>query len=159
MSVHQLRHVLIPGGDHHVPPLLCGLTGVGADHVVGLHALDDNQRQPHGADNVVNRLHLLGQVLRHGRAVGLVFLEQLVAEGLALGIEDHRHRAVRVVLEQPAHHVDNPLDRAGGLPPGGGQRWQRVVGAIEVGGPIDQHDGGILVVGHSGLRVAAGRPR
>ncbi|MCY1284699.1 hypothetical protein D9M70_336140 [compost metagenome] len=139
----QLGHVLVAGGDHHVAALRGGLPGQGADHVVGLHALHAQQRQAEGAHAGVQRFDLHAQVVRHRRPVGLVFGEQLVAEGPTLGVEDHREGAVRVLLAQAFQHVQHALHRAGGQALGGGQRRQGVEGAIEVGGTVHQDQGSV----------------
>gem|GEM_PF-7128087 len=58
MRADQLRHVLVAGGDHHVAAERRALPGQGADHVVGLHALDVQQRQAEGAHRGVQRFDL-----------------------------------------------------------------------------------------------------
>jgi hypothetical protein len=118
----QLGHVLVAGGDHHVAFLAGGLTGQGADHVVGLHPFHAQQRQAEGTHAGVQRLDLHTQLVRHGWAIGLVLGEQLVAEGAALGVEHHGEGAVRVLLAQALEHVQHALDRPGGQALGGGQR-------------------------------------
>ena len=79
--------ILVAGGDHHLPAGLDGLAGEGADHVVGLDAFLHQQRPAFGP-GLVQRLDLGPQVVGHRRAVGLVIGEPVVAEGLALGVED-----------------------------------------------------------------------
>ena len=148
MGVDQLGHVLVAGGDHGVAPRLGGPAGQGADDVVGLHPLDAEQRQAQRLHAGVQRRHLGAQVVGHGRTMGLVRLEQLVPEGLARSVEDHRHGAVRIVLDQPLEHVEHTLDGTGGLAVGGGQRREGVKGAVEIGGTVDEYDGGI---GHGGI--------
>ena len=137
----QLGHVLVAGGDQHRFALAAEDACVGADHIVGFHAVFDDQRQSHGADQVVQGRHLLAQIIGHGRALGFVFLEHFVAEGLALGVEDHRHILRVVVLDQLAQHGGYPAHRPGGLAAGGHQGRQGVKGAVKVGGTIDQDDG------------------
>ena len=138
--VDQLCHVLVAGGDQH--RLLFGAENAreGADHVVGFDAVLDDQRQAHGADQIVQRLHLLAQLVGHRRPVGLVLLEQLVAEGFALGVEHHRHVLGVVVVDHLAQHRGDAAHRAGGLAGGGGQRRQRVEGPVQVGGAVDKDD-------------------
>ena len=138
--VDQLRHVLVAGGDQH--RLLFGAENAreGADHVVGFDAVLNDQRQAHGADQIVQRLHLLAQLVGHRRPVGLVLLEQLVAEGFALGVEHHRHVLGVVVVDHLAQHRGDAAHRAGGLAGGGGQRRQRVEGPVQVGGAVDKDD-------------------
>ena len=137
----QLGHVLVAGGDQHRFALFAEDAREGADHVVRFHPFLDDQRQAHGADQVVQGLHLFTQIIGHGRAVGFVFLEQFVAEGLALGVENHRHVFRVVVLHQFAQHGGDSAHRPGGLAAGGGERRQGVKGAVQVGRAIDEDDG------------------
>ena len=91
MLIHQLRHVFIAGGDNDILLVLQRLRGQRTDDIVGLNALNDEQRQTHGADDVVDRLYLFAQLFRHGRTVGFVLGINVVAEGFSLGIK-HRHQ-------------------------------------------------------------------
>ena len=141
VGIHQLGHVLVAGGYDHRARGGAGLAGQSTDDVVGLHPGLADQRQAHGPHQGVDRLHLRAQLVGHGRAVSLVLLEQLVAEGLAWRVEYHHHRAVGVVPAQPAQHADHPLDRPTGFAPGRGQGWQRMESPVEVGGTVDQDQG------------------
>jgi len=141
VAIHELRHVLVAGGNHHRALVGGGLLRQGTDDVVRLDAIDDQQRQAQRTHDVVDRLNLRPQLIGHRRAVGFVTLEQVVAKGLALGVEDHGERAVRVVLLQPLQHRNNALDRTRGLTLGIGQRRQRMKGAIKVGGSVDEDNG------------------
>ncbi len=69
MLIHQLRHILVTGGDDHRAAGLAGLTRQGADDVIRFDAFLNEQRQSHGTDDGVDRLHLSAQIIRHGRAV------------------------------------------------------------------------------------------
>ena len=146
--VHQLRQVLVAGGDEGRQALGGGAGRQGADDVVGLDRRHRQQRQAQGADHGVEGLDLLPQVVRHGRAMGLVVGVEIVAKGLARGVEDHRHQVRLVVLPQLAQHVDHAHQGAGGLPFGVGQLGQGVIGAEEVGGGVDEDQGKGL--GHGG---------
>src|SRR5690606_32397389 len=72
--IHQLGQILVTRGDQRIALLLLGLQRQRANNVVGLHTRYNQQRQAHGADNVVDRVDLRPQVVRHRRAVGLVFV-------------------------------------------------------------------------------------
>ncbi|MCY1350547.1 hypothetical protein D9M69_367830 [compost metagenome] len=143
VPVDQLRHVLVAGGDHHRTTTRRALPGQGADHVVGLHALHAQERQAEGTHAGVQRFHLHPQLIRHRRAIGLVLGEHLVAEGAALGVEDHREGAVRELPAQALEHVQHALHRAGGQAGGGGQRRQGMEGAIQIGGSVHQDERGL----------------
>ena len=56
--VHQLRHVLVAGGNDHAETLGGGPQRQGADDIVGLDAAFDQQRQAHGADDGMQRFDL-----------------------------------------------------------------------------------------------------
>ena len=91
-------------------------------------------------------LNLCSQIVRHRRAGRLVFLIQIIAKGLAFGIEHHRHMGRRIGLDQVAQHVDDPEHRSGGFATGVGQRWQRVKCPKQIGRSINQDQRGR--VGH-----------
>ncbi len=134
---HQLGEVLVAGGDGHLQPVGGAGQGQGADHVVGLHpghAQDVDAQRVH---DVAHRLHLRAQVVGHRRAVGLVLGVQVVAEGLAGGV-DHEGHVVGLFLQRGPQHVDHAEQRAGGFAGGIGQRRQRVERAVQVTGPVDQ---------------------
>ena len=98
----------------------------------------------------------LAQVVGHRRAVGLVVRVEVVAEGLA-GRVDHEGDVLGPLLQRGAQHVDHAEQRAGRLAQRVGQRRQRVEGAIQVGGSIDQHE--LLharILGGPGQAPAAG---
>ena len=145
---HKLGHVLVAGGDDHRRTRLAGLAGQGADNIIGLNPGLAEQGQAHGAHDAVNRLYLLTQLVRHGRAVGLVLGIPLIAEGFALGVEHHGDGAGGVILAQPAQHVNDALDRPGCRAAGGAQRWQRVVGPVQIRGTVYQDQGRGFRHGH-----------
>jgi hypothetical protein len=90
--VDELRHVLVARRHDHCATGITRLAGEGADHVIGLDAGLAQQRQAHRANNVVDGLHLLAEIVGHWGTVGLVLRVDVVTEGLALRIEDHHHR-------------------------------------------------------------------
>ena len=140
---NQLGHVLVAGGNHHRPPFARTLPGQGADHVIGLHALNAQQRVAEGTHAGVQRLDLHAQFIRHRRAMGFVLGKQLIAKGRPLGIENHRERAVRVLLAQALKHVQHALHRPGGQALGRGQRRHGVKGAVQVRRTVHQNQRGV----------------
>ncbi len=141
LLVHQLRHVLVAGGDEGVPALARGLARQGADDIVRLHPGHLQQGQSHGAHQGMQGIDLGAQFLGHGRPVGLVLGEQFVAEGLALGIEYHGNLFRRIVVDQFAQHIGHAVHGPGGFAPGIGQRWQCVKGTVQIGRSIHQDKG------------------
>jgi hypothetical protein len=140
----QLRQVLVAGGDHDGLAAALGLRRQRRDHVVRLHPGDAQQRQSERPHQCMQRLHLHRQFLRHRRPVGLVLGIEVVAEGPPRGVEDHGHPARRIIRAQLAQHVGDSVQSAGGLAIGTGQRRQRVEGAVQVGRPVHQDQGGII---------------
>ena len=89
LRVHELGQILVAGGNQHGNAGGGGLPRQGADDVVGLDAVDHDERPAQRADARVQRFDLGDEVVGHGRAMRLVFGIPCVAEGLALGVEDH----------------------------------------------------------------------
>ncbi|MCY1434073.1 hypothetical protein D9M71_501180 [compost metagenome] len=143
MTVDQLRHVLVTGGDDHRTIRRRAAAGQGADHVIGLDAFDAQQREAQGDHALVQRLDLHAHVVGHARTVGLVFGEHLIAKSPTLGVEHHGERTVRILLAQALEHVQHALDRTGRQAFGRGQRWQRVKGAVQVRRTVHQDEGGL----------------
>ncbi len=86
---------------------------------------------------------LRAQVLGHRLAVGLVEVIQVVAEGVAALVEDHRHMGRRIGAGIPfdiaLQHVAEPRHRPDGQPVRfARQRRQRVIGAEDEGRAVDQ---------------------
>ena len=140
MRIHQLRHVFIAGGNHHFLIVLNRLIGQRADNIVGFHAVDNQQRQTHGADNLVNRFNLFAQFVRHGRAMRLVFRVNIVAEGFSFGIEHHHQlRAIKVFL-QFADHTDHAFHGVGVQTFGVGQQRNGMKGTEQVRRTVYKND-------------------
>ena len=83
-----MRQILIAGRNHHVDALSRRLPRQRADHIVGLDAVDHQDRPAASGDAGVDWLDLKTQIVRHRRPIGLVLRIPVVAEGLAFGIED-----------------------------------------------------------------------
>jgi hypothetical protein len=132
-----LRHVLVAGGNGHVDAGRRRLYRKRAQHVVGFHAFDAQDRKSQRGDDLAHRLHLGAEFVRHRRAVGLVVGIQFVAEGLARRIH-HERSELGFLLQVRAQHVDHAEQRAGGLAGRVAQRWQRMEGAIEIKRSVDQ---------------------
>ena len=148
MIAHQLRHVLVAGRYHHINTLAGGFVGERPDDIVGLHATDNQQRQPHGPNHVMDWLDLHGQIVRHRRAGGLVVFVQIVAEGLALGVKHHHHFRAWKILFQFPDHTDNTLYGARGVALAGHQWRQGMISAEEVGRTIYENHRRSLLLCH-----------
>ena len=118
MWINELREILVTRRNHYVDALGCGMFRQGADDVVGLNAVDGQDGPAGGLDAGVYGGDLQGQVVWHRRAMGLVVRIPVVAEGLALGVEDASLVSYILHLEvavQPAQHVEHAVDGAGRL--------------------------------------------
>ena len=149
MGINQLGHILVAGGNNNLQALLTGLLSQGAYNIICLHPWLADIGQAHRFYNLVDRLYLLAQFIRHGRTIGLVLRVHVVPECFPFGIEDHRYRAVGIILVQPPEHVNHTLDRPGCLAFGGNQGWQGVKCPIDVGRAVNQYDGGSFICGHA----------
>ena len=132
VGIDQLRHVLVAGRDHHRAVCCSAAAGQCANHIIGFNAFDAQQRKALGDDAGVQRLDLNPHVIGHARAIGLVFGVHVVAKRPALGIENHRKRAVRILLAQAFQHVQHALHSACRQALGGSQRRQRMEGAVQI---------------------------
>src|SRR5690606_22350602 len=153
------------GGHGHLHARAGALQRQRADHVVGLHARHAQDRDAQRLHQFHHRLDLRTQVVGHRRARGLVLGVHVVAEGLARRVDDEGD-VLGLLLQVRAQHVGHAEQRAGGLAGGVGQRRQRVEGAVEVGGAVDQDQSchGAILRGrrwHNGRppRRATARPR
>ena len=81
------------------------------------------------------------QIVRHGWAIGFVLRIHVIAKGFTLGIEYYRHVIGVEILAQADQHIEYAFDGARGLAFGGGQRWQGMEGAIQVGRSVDKYQG------------------
>ncbi len=113
MGRDQLSHVLVTCTDQDLDLLLGRLAGQSADHIVRLNPVDDQQRQAHGLDDGMDRGNLAPQLIRHRRPIRLVLWIDVVTKALALGVEHHGHRGVRVLLQQAAQHVGHQTNSTG----------------------------------------------
>ena len=80
------------------------------------------------------------QLSGHRRPVRLVLRVQIVAEGLALGVEDHRRELGRHFRLQSLQHVRHAVRGAGGISLRVGERGHRVKRAIQVRGAVHQDE-------------------
>ena len=98
--VHQLRQVLVAGGDQHAVARGAGPLGQGADRVVRLDAGHLQHRPAQQAHHLVDGLDLPHQVFGHRRTVAFVVWIPLIAEGRPLGVEDASGMFRRELLSQ-----------------------------------------------------------
>ena len=153
----QLHEVLV-AGDHHHRMTACGQPpGEGADQIVGLVAGHFEDRQPIGRRDRLDVGDLNRHLLGHRRPVGLVVRKQVVPEGGAAGVEEHGGIGRAALLHELDQHAGEAEDRVGRKPPGIGQALDGMIGAVDVGGAVDEIDG-VFRFMSKGLAKAS-RPR
>ena len=113
MRVDQLREVLVAGGDDAARAVARCLLRQGADDVVGLNPVDHQDIPAGRRYDFVQWFDLQAQVVRHRRAMRLVFGIPVVAERFALRIEHAGAIICRVIGTQAAQHVEHAVDRSG----------------------------------------------
>gem|GEM_PF-3946174 len=107
--VHQLRHVLIAGGHHHVPTRFAGHISQSADNVVRFHLRNHQHRPAHQAHQIRQGFRLRAQIVRHRRTRRLIVGKHLVAEILTLRVKHHRAIVMHIIRTQPAQHVQHAI--------------------------------------------------
>ena len=110
---HQLPVVLI--GRHHINVVTRRNTLLreGADHVVGLVALDLQHRDTHGVEHPFDIRHREEDILGRLGPVGLVFGENLAAETATLGIERHTQQIGTFAFLNVAQELDESEHNGG----------------------------------------------
>ena len=153
---HELEQVLV-GGDHdHSQALLHRLAGESGDRVVGLVARHLDHRHPQGLAHPADVRQLDRESVVHLRAVGLVLRVLLVAERLPRRVEEHDHVLGTLVLEELAQHGGEAVGGVRGQPLAGGEAADRVEGAVDLAGAVDEVDR--LRGGHLRGDSGPGRP-
>ena len=108
---HQLQAVAVPGGDHAFRSLFPAGLGKGSQNIVGLPsgALD------HGVSQISQQLfehrHLLGQLVGHAVAPGLVPGIGDMTEGGLFPVERDGHRIGPALLPDMLQHGQKAIDR------------------------------------------------
>ena len=142
---HELHQILVGGDDGGGRAALAGEPRIGRDQIVGLEAALFQAGQVERAHRLADQRKLRDQVVRRRRPVRLVVGIELVAERDLGFVEDDRQMRRPVILghvaEQLPQHVaeaEHGID----LQPVGlaVQGRQRVIGAENVGGTVDQED-------------------
>ena len=159
----QLRQVLVRRDDDDLRPSLRRDAGVGRHDVIGLVALLLQAGQAEGAGRLLDVRNLQQEVFRRIAPVGLVVRVEIVSEGVARVVEDHREVGGRAhvldglvlgVREQLPQHVAEHLHPARGQPVRPRQRLgggHAVIGAEDVGRAVDEVEAAVFCEGE-GLR-------
>ena len=121
MGVDELQAVPVPGDHHAVPVLLAAPLAHGADDVVCLPALALQDGNVHGPEDLLQKGHLLGQLLGHPMAGGLIAVVPQVAEGGALEVKGHADPIGALLLLHALQDVQEAKNGVGVQPLPGGQ--------------------------------------
>ena len=139
----QLHQVLVGRDDAAGGAGLHRLARIGGDEIVGLEIVLLDGGHVEGAGRLLDQSELRAEIGRRLGALRLVGGIDVVPEGLRRLVEDHREMRgllARIgVLQQLPQHVAETLHRAHRQAVGlAGERRQRVIGAEDVAGTVDQ---------------------
>ena len=140
---HELHQILVGGDDGGGRAALAGEPRIGRDQIVGLEADLFQAGQVERAHRLADQRKLRDQIVRRRRPVRLVVGIELVAERDLGFVEDDRQMRRPVILGHVAQQLPQHVAEAEhgiDLQPVGFavQRRQRVIGAENVGGTVDQ---------------------
>ena len=127
---HQLQAVAVSRGKEAV--VLPGRAGGGqrAQDVVGFPAFGGDDAIAQVREDLLQHRHLLGQLVRHTVAGGLVALVHLVAEGGGLQVKGHGHFVGLGLLQQGEHDIQKAENGVGITAVLGGQQLDAEKGTV-----------------------------
>ena len=134
----QLEQILVAGNDHHPAPLPGHAGGHRGDQVVRLLVVVLEHEDPVSGHTLADVRDLHGQILGHGRPVGLVLVVEPVAEDRPPGVEGHGQVPGAALAQQAPQDAEKAEDGVGRQPARGGQWPDGVIGAVDVGAAVDQ---------------------
>ena len=129
--VNELQTVPVAGDDDALPGIVGADASHGADHVVRLPALALIDGNAHGPEHLLHDGHLLGQLLGHPMAGGLVAIVAQVAEGGTVKVKGNGDGIRLLLLLHPLQDVQEPEDGMGIQPIPGGQGLDAEIGAVD----------------------------
>ena len=135
----ELEAVLVAGHHHALPAPLLAAAGDGAQQVVGLVACQLVAGNGHGGQYLLHHRQLLGQLLRHSLAGGLVVGVCLMAEGGLPPVERHAQRLGLFLVHEPLQHVEKAKNGVGVQSLPGGQGLYPVKGAVDDAVAVKDH--------------------
>ena len=112
----QLQAVPVAGGDDAVPAIGLAFAADGAEQVVGLVARQLIAGNGHGGQHLLERQHLLRQLVGHALAGGLVRGVGLVPERRLPPVKGHADRVGLFVVQQLLQHGDKAVHGVGVQP-------------------------------------------
>ena len=139
----QLQAVPVAGGDHAVPAVRLAPAADGAEQVVGLVARQLIAGNGHGGQHLLERQHLLRQLVGHPLAGGLVRGIGLVSERRLPPVKGHAYRVGLFVVQQLLQHGDKAVNGIGVQPLPRGQKLvfpHAVESAVHKAVAIEHHE-------------------
>ena len=148
-GLDQLHQILVGTDDGDMPSRRDRRLGVAGDDVVGFKALLLDAGQGEGARRIADHRKLRDQILGRGRAVRLILVVHVVAEGVRPLVQDHRQMRRPLGLTQffgqLPQHRRIAIDRANGLAMPVGERGKLVIGAENIARAVDEIE---MILGH-----------
>lgn len=141
-GLDELHQILVGADDGDVPARRDGGLGVAGDDVVGLEPRFLDAGEGEGAGGVADHRELRNQVFRRGRAVRLILVVHVVAEGVAALVQYHcemgRAFCFAQLIGQLPEHGGVAIDRADGLAMLVGERRKLMIGAEDIAAAVHE---------------------
>ena len=137
--VNELQTVPVAGDNDALPAIVGADFAHGADDIIRLPPFTGIDGNVHGGEHLLHNGHLLGQLLRHAVAGGLVALIALMAEGGAVEVEGHADRVRLLLLLHPLQNVQESIYGMGEEPLPGGQGLDPEVGPVDDAVAVQDH--------------------
>ena len=126
----QLQAVAVAGGDETLVALLLAFCREGAQDVVGLVSFHRDDAIAQILQQLLDERQLLGQLLGHSFALGLVAVVHLVAEGRRLQVKGAGDGIGLDVAQQLVQNIHKAIDGVGIGSVLGGQQFDPIKGAV-----------------------------
>ena len=130
MLADQLQAVAVAGGDEALVTLLLAFCREGAQDVVGLVSFHCDDAIAQILQQLLDERQLLGQLLGHSFALGLVAVVHLVAEGRRLQVKGAGDGIGLDVAQQLVQNIHKAIDGVGVGSVLGGQQFDPIKGAV-----------------------------
>ena len=137
--VNELQTVPVAGDNDALPAIVGADFAHGADDIIRLPPFTGIDGNVHGGEHLLHNGHLLGQLLRHAVAGGLVALIALMAEGGPMEVEGHADRVRLLLLLHPLQNVQESIYGMGEEPLPGGQGFDPEVGPVDDAVAVQDH--------------------